>query len=141
MAKDPAADIARLRDEIRYHGRKYYVEAAPEITDLAYDRLLDRLKKLEADHPELITPDSPTQRVGDQPVEGLEQVEHRVAMLSIDNTYSIEELKKYGQRTAKLLGNGPSVPHLIASFHACRPPAGSVESSKEPRPHTHRGAL
>jgi DNA ligase (NAD+) len=107
MPSDPAAEIARLRDEIRYHDRKYYAEAAPEITDLQYDRLMDRLKTLEAKHPELVTSDSPTQRIGDQPVEGLEQVEHRVPMLSIDNTYSLEELKKYGQRAAKLLSGVP----------------------------------
>ena len=95
MPSDPAAEIARLRAEIGRHDRKYYVEAAPEISDTEYDRLMERLKKLEADHPELITPDSPTQRVGEQPVEGLQQVEHRVPMLSIENTYSIEELKKY----------------------------------------------
>jgi DNA ligase (NAD+) len=85
----------------------YYVEAAPEISDLQYDRLMDRLKTLEAKHPELVTSDSPTQRIGDQPVEGLDQTEHRVPMLSIDNTYSLEELKKYGQRTAKLLSGEP----------------------------------
>ena len=103
MARDPAEEIARLRDEIRSHNRKYYVEAAPEISDLEYDRLVERLKKLEAAHPELVTPDSPTQRVGEQPVEGLRQVEHRIPMLSIENTYSLEELKKFGDRTAKLL--------------------------------------
>jgi DNA ligase (NAD+) len=103
MVRDPAEEIARLREEIRYHDRKYYVEAAPEISDLDYDRLVERLKRLEAAHPDLVTPDSPTQRVGEQPVEGLAQVEHRIPMLSIENTYSIEELKKYGQRTAKLL--------------------------------------
>jgi DNA ligase (NAD+) len=103
MATDPAAEIARLREEIARHDRKYYVEAAPEISDLQYDRLMERLKKLEAEHTDLITPDSPTQRVGDQPVEGLKQVEHRVPMLSIENTYSIEDLKKYGDRVAKLL--------------------------------------
>jgi DNA ligase (NAD+) len=103
MAADPAAEMARLREQIRYHDRKYYVEAAPEISDREYDRLVERLKQLEAAHPGLITPDSPTQRVGDQPVEGLPAVEHRVPMLSIDNTYSIEELKKYGDRVAKLL--------------------------------------
>jgi len=103
MSADPAFEIARLRDEIRRHDHKYYVEAAPEISDLQYDRLMERLKKLEAEHPELITPDSPTQRVGDQPVEGLQQVEHRVPMLSIENTYSIDDLKKYGDRVAKLL--------------------------------------
>jgi len=103
MSSNPAAEIARLREQIRYHDRKYYVEAAPEISDTEYDRLMERLKKLEAEHPELVTPDSPTQRIGDQPVEGLEQVAHRVPMLSIDNTYSIEELQKYGDRVAKLL--------------------------------------
>ena len=103
MPRDVAAEIGKLREEIRYHDRKYYLDAAPEISDLEYDRLVERLKKLEADHPELITPDSPTQRVGEQPVAGLKQVEHRVPMLSIDNTYSIEELRAYGDRTARLL--------------------------------------
>ena len=63
----------------------------------------ERLKSLEAAHPELVTPDSPTQRIGDQPVEGLRQVTHRVPMLSIENTYSLDELQQYGQRVAKLL--------------------------------------
>jgi DNA ligase (NAD+) len=103
MSSDPAAEIARLREEIRRHDRRYYVEAAPEISDLQYDRLLERLKRLEAEHPGLVAPDSPTQRIGDQPVEGLQQVAHRVPMLSIENTYSVEELKKYGERVAKLL--------------------------------------
>lgn len=107
MPSDPATEIARLRDEICYHNQKYYVEAAPEITDIEYDRLLDRLKALEAKHPELVTPDSPTHRIGDQPVEGLDQVKHRVPMLSIDNTYSLGELEKYGQRAAKLLSGEP----------------------------------
>ena len=102
-----AQEIARLREEIRRHDYKYYVEAAPEISDRQYDLLLEQLKELEAAHPELLTPDSPTQRIGDQPVEGLRQVAHRVPMLSIDNTYSIEELKSYGQRTAKLLHGEP----------------------------------
>ncbi len=98
-----AAEITKLREEIRRHDRKYYVEATPEISDLEYDKLISRLKKLEADHPELVTPDSPTQRIGDQPVEGLVAYEHRVPMLSIENTYSLDELKTYGNRVAKLL--------------------------------------
>lgn len=96
-------DIEKLRDEIRYHDRKYYVEATPEISDLDYDKLINKLKALESKHPDLITPDSPTQRVGDAPVAHLDQHAHRVPMLSIDNTYSLEELKKYGERIAKLL--------------------------------------
>jgi DNA ligase (NAD+) len=103
MGKDPAKEIAELRELIRYHDRKYYVEASPEITDLEYDKLMERLKRLEAEHPEFITPDSPTQRVGELPVESLPQVEHRVPMLSIDNTYDLTELRAYGNRVAKLL--------------------------------------
>jgi len=101
--KNPATEIDQLRDEIRRHDRKYYVEAKPEISDLDYDRLITRLKELEAAHPELVTSDSPTQRIGDEPVDELPQVAHRVPMRSIDNTYSLEELKNYGVRIAKLL--------------------------------------
>jgi DNA ligase (NAD+) len=103
MMTSAAAEIARLRDEIRHHDQKYYVDAQPEISDLEYDRLMNRLKELEASHPELVTPDSPTQRVGDRPVASLNPVEHRVAMLSIENTYTLDDLRKYGQRIAKLL--------------------------------------
>ncbi len=99
----PTEEISRLRDEIRKHDRLYYVEAKPEISDLEYDKLLKRLESLEAEHPELITSDSPTQRIGDEPVSELQQVEHRVPMLSIENTYSTDEIRKYGQRIAKLL--------------------------------------
>ena len=99
----PADEIEKLRQEIRHHDRKYYIEAQPEISDREYDRLMERLKELEAKHPELVTEDSPTQRVGEAPVENLRPVEHRVAMLSIDNTYSVDELRKYGERIAKLL--------------------------------------
>lgn len=95
--------IAELREAVRHHDRKYYIEAAPEISDLEYDRLLAQLKALEVKHPELITPDSPTQRVGDQPVEGLTQVEHRVPMLSIENTYNLPELREFAARAAKKL--------------------------------------
>jgi DNA ligase (NAD+) len=99
----PQQEINRLRTEIREHDRRYYVDARPTISDLQYDRLLERLKHLEAAHPELVTPDSPTQRVGDAPVAELNSVRHRVPMMSIDNTYSLEELKKYGARIAGLL--------------------------------------
>ncbi|MDZ4656311.1 MAG: NAD-dependent DNA ligase LigA [Bythopirellula sp.] len=103
---DAHAEIEKLRAEIGEHDRRYYVDAKPTITDLEYDRLMERLKKLEAQHPELVTADSPTQRVGDRPVEYLVQVRHLVPMMSIDNTYSLAELRKYGDRTAKLLPDG-----------------------------------
>src|SRR4051794_15020363 len=100
---NPAERIAELREQIREHDRRYYVEAAPIISDREYDQLMAELKERESEHPELITSDSPTQRIGDQPLAELDHVRHRVPMLSMDNTYSLEELKKYGERTAKLL--------------------------------------
>lgn len=99
--------IEALRQQIREHDHKYYVEGKPEITDLEYDRLMQELQQREAAHPEWITADSPTQRVGDAPVAGLVSVAHRLPMLSIDNTYNREELLEYGQRVAKALPNEP----------------------------------
>jgi len=99
--------VEELRQLIRYHDRKYYVESAPEISDLEYDRLDGELRELEAKWPELVTPDSPTQRVGDRPIADLQSVDHRIPMLSVENTYSIAELRQYGQRTAKSLGGEP----------------------------------
>ncbi len=107
MTHNPAADIAALREQIRHHDHKYYAKAEPEISDRDYDKLLEQLKQLEAAHPDLVAPDSPSQRIGDQPVSELPQVEHRVPMLSIENTYSLDELKRFGERTAKLLSGEP----------------------------------
>ena len=98
-----AVEIGRLREAIRHHDRLYYIDGAPEISDLEYDRLVERLKKLETRHPELITPDSPTQRVGERPVDHLTEVRHGIPMLSIDNTYNIAELESYGRRIEKML--------------------------------------
>ena len=95
--------IDQLRQQIREHDRRYHVDAAPTISDLEYDKLVDELKQLEAAHPELVTPDSPTQRVGGDPISELAHIRHRVPMLSMDNTYSVEELERYGERTKKLL--------------------------------------
>ena len=105
MDLPPATEVAQLREQIRYHDRKYYVDAQPEISDLEYDRLLQQLTELETAHPDLITADSPTQRVGEQPVDHLNPLAHRVPMLSIDNTYSVEELRGYQARIEKLLPN------------------------------------
>jgi DNA ligase (NAD+) len=107
MSTNVAREIENLRRQIRHHDRLYYVEAAPEISDREYDLLVERLQRLEAQHPEYVTPDSPTQRIGDQPVGELPQVVHRVPMLSIDNTYSLDELRKYGERVSKLLPGEP----------------------------------
>ncbi len=97
--------VEQLRSQIRYHDRKYYVEATPEISDLEYDRLLQQLNKLENDHPELVSTDSPTRRIGDEIVGDLVQVRHRVPMLSIDNTYNIGELSSFFARAQKNLGS------------------------------------
>ncbi|MGQ9504421.1 MAG: NAD-dependent DNA ligase LigA [Thermogutta sp.] len=107
MDSNVVQEIEKLRELIRYHDYRYYVLGNPEISDLEYDRLMQRLRALEAAHPELITPDSPTQRIGDQPIETLEQVPHRVPMLSIDNTYSSEEVRSFAQRVQKLLEGEP----------------------------------
>ena len=106
MTASAATKIARLREQIRLHDRKYYVEAAPEISDRDYDRLVDELRALEEQHPGLVTADSPTQRVGDEPVPALRPVRHRVPMMSIDNTYSVDDLAAWGRRVEKLLREG-----------------------------------
>ncbi len=98
-------EIERLRDEIRRHDHLYYVENKPEISDREYDRLFERLKRLEAEHPEAVTPDSPTQRVSDRPIDGFAHVAHRVPMRSIDNTYSEADLRAFDARVRKALGS------------------------------------
>lgn len=95
--------VNQLRNTIREHDQKYYVLGAPTITDLQYDRLMQELQKLEAELGEPIPADSPTQRVGEQLTGDLQKVDHRVPMLSIENTYNIEELREFGARVAKLL--------------------------------------
>lgn len=95
--------IEELRDEIRRHNDLYYVEAKPEISDREYDRLYRELVNLEAAFPDLVTPDSPTQRVGGQPLKEFKSVRHTVPMLSLDNTYSYPELREFDARVRKLL--------------------------------------
>ncbi len=96
-------EIEALREEIRCHERKYYVDAKPEIPDTEFDMLMKHLEALEFEFPELITPDSPTQRVGGEPLKGFKQVTHKVPMLSLDNTYSEEELRAFDERVRKSL--------------------------------------
>jgi len=96
--------IEELRRELRRHDHLYYVEARPEISDRRYDELMAELKALEDAHAELVTVDSPTQRVGGEPIEGFETVEHSAPMLSIDNTYNADELNAFDERVRKALG-------------------------------------
>lgn len=101
--------IEKLRNEINYYNYKYYVESNPVISDYEYDMLLKKLEALEKEFPELITLDSPTQRVGEQPIEGFTQVEHKVAMLSLDNAYSYDELREFDERVKKVVENNEYV--------------------------------
>lgn len=103
MASSPAHRIQHLREEIERHNRLYYESATPEISDQEFDALLRELQELEKEHPELVTPDSPTQRVGGGPIEGFEAVRHLVPMQSLDNTYSETEVADFVRRIQKLL--------------------------------------
>jgi len=103
--KEAAKRIQQLREEIRKHDRLYYEEAAPIISDREYDRLYKELVDLETQFPDLITPHSPTQRVGGKPLKAFEQVSHVIPMLSLDNTYSEEEVKNFHARIRRLLPN------------------------------------
>ncbi|MFZ0136645.1 MAG: NAD-dependent DNA ligase LigA [Candidatus Sulfotelmatobacter sp.] len=104
LGKDIEKKIEALREKIRHHEYLYYVVDNPEISDLEFDKLMRQLKDLEAEHPELITADSPTQRVGGKPREGFVKVPHSSPMLSLDNTYSEEELRDWDRRVHELSG-------------------------------------
>jgi len=96
-----AQRVRELRDAIRHHEERYYIHNDPQISDEQFDQLLHELERIEAEHPELVTPDSPTQRVAGRPVEGFETVEHVVPMLSLDNAYTEDELRAFDQRVCK----------------------------------------
>ncbi|MFO0956249.1 MAG: NAD-dependent DNA ligase LigA, partial [Isosphaeraceae bacterium] len=106
-------EIDKLRREIDRHNRLYYVDASPVISDKEFDRLLRRLQDLESAHPELITPDSPTQRVGGQPIDAFPTVKHAVPMLSIDNTYNPDEIREWDGRVRKILNPGEPVRYVV----------------------------
>ena len=109
----PAQRAAELRQLLHHHNYLYYVAAKQEISDREFDKMLDELKKLETDHPELFTHDSPTQRVGGQPIDGFVTVRHREPMLSIDNTYNAGELREFDRRVRKLLRAGEAVTYVV----------------------------
>ena len=96
--------IEALREKIRHHEYRYYVLDDPEIKDADFDTLMNELKRLEAEHPALVTPDSPTQRVGGKPREGFVKSKHSSPMLSLDNAYSEEELRDWERRVHELSG-------------------------------------
>ena len=96
--------IEDLREQVRYHNRRYHIEDAPEISDAEYDALYAELEALEAEHPELVTADSPTQRVGGEPLEGFDQIRHSIPMLSLANARKTEDLREWDARVRRLLG-------------------------------------
>jgi DNA ligase (NAD+) len=108
----PAKRIDELRREIRRHDQLYYVDAAPEISDREYDALYKELQSLEDAHPDLRTPDSPTQRVGGEPIEGFKTVRHSEPMLSIDNSYSDDGLREFDRRVRRMLA-GEAVSYVV----------------------------
>jgi DNA ligase (NAD+) len=103
--KDAPRELEKLREQLRHHEHLYYVLDAPEISDAEYDALMRQLQALEAQHPELITPDSPTGRVGGKPREGFVKVRHSTAMLSLDNALNETELRDFDRRVRELLGS------------------------------------
>ncbi len=114
-----ADELESLRQQIRHHDDLYYQKAQPEISDKAYDALLKELLELEAAHPELVTPDSPSQRVGGKPIDGFASVTHAIRMMSIDNTYDETEVREFDTRVRKLLaaegsGGGRSYVYLVS---------------------------
>jgi DNA ligase (NAD+) len=104
VSKDVEKKIEALREKIRHHEYLYYVLDQPAISDAEFDKLMRELKDLEAKHPKLLTPDSPTQRVGGKPREGFVKVPHSSPMLSLDNTYNEEELRAWERRVHELSG-------------------------------------
>src|SRR5258707_11723160 len=106
MAKstNAAKQIERLREHIRRHEYLYYVLDEPEISDIKFDQMMKELQRLEAAHAELVTPDSPSQRVGGAPRKGVETRQHSPAMMSLDNTYSTEDLEEFDRRVRELSG-------------------------------------
>jgi len=109
MATAPEQRLQELRDLIRHHEERYYVHNEPEISDDEFDRLLHELEALEAEFPDLITADSPTQRVAGRPIQGFPTVEHLIPMLSLDNAYNDAELRAFDERTRRAgwLGTSP----------------------------------
>ena len=102
--EDIRSRIEDLRERVRYHGRRYYIDDAPEIPDAEYDALYKELETLEAGNPQLVTPDSPTQRVGAEPLEGFEKVRHAIPMLSLSNARKPEDLHEWDARVRRQLG-------------------------------------
>ena len=113
MNKKVIENIENLRSKIRYHDGKYYVENMPEISDYEYDQLMKELESLESANPQSISPDSPTQRVSGEPVSEFTSIEHSIPMLSIENTYSEEELREFDKRIRRMLKDVDDIEYVV----------------------------
>ena len=113
MNKKVIENIENLRSKIRYHDGKYYVENMPEISDYEYDQLMKELESLESTYPQSISPDSPTQRVSGEPVSEFTSIEHSIPMLSIENTYSEEELREFDKRIRRMLKDVDDIEYVV----------------------------
>ncbi|MBC8178275.1 MAG: NAD-dependent DNA ligase LigA, partial [Desulfobacteraceae bacterium] len=102
---DKVSEIEKLREEIRHHNHRYYSLDDPEISDAEYDRVFRRLLALEQQHPELVTPESPTQKVGARPQKAFSEVKHSLPMLSLENSVSDQDLRDFDTRVKRFLGN------------------------------------
>ena len=134
-----AREIEELREKIRHHEYLYYVLDDPKISDATFDRLMEQLKKLEAGHPDFVTPDSPTQRVGGAPRQGFRQVRHKTPMMSLDNAFSFETLAEFNRRVCQTTGREKveyvcDYEYRIAKHHGQRAMAHLVE---HPEPDDH----
>ena len=105
--------IKKIRDDLTFHNYCYYILDDPEISDAEYDRLMRELQSLEQQYPELITPDSPTQRVGATPLEAFETVAHTLPMLSLDNGFDEAEIREFDTRIKKLLSQGEKIEYVV----------------------------
>src|SRR3954467_1764992 len=113
---DPLTRLTQLRHEIRHHEERYYIHNAPDISDEEFDRLVHELEHLEAEYPDLVTPDSPTQRVAGRPAEGFPTVEHIAPMLSLDNAYNEDELRAFDERVRRGAGRGDQPVAYVAEL-------------------------
>src|SRR3954465_5305440 len=119
-----------LRAAIRHHEERYYIHNDPEIADGAFDALLHELERLEADNPDLVTPDSPTQRVAGRPTEGFPTVQHLIPMLSLDNAYNEEELRAFDERVRRALGAEASAKAALGAEASAKAALGAEAPAK-----------
>jgi len=123
LKKQIALKLSQLKQEINYHNNLYHRLDNPEITDQAYDKLFQQLLEIESQHPELQTPDSPSQRVGDKPLTMFKQVKHEVAMLSLDKVFDGDDLNNFETRIYNRLGEEKSI------SYSCEPKIDGIAVS------------